>query len=178
MSVLYFVGAAVCIAAVILFIICALNESKVTGLYKALGVYGRLRAYLFIDLLFCGIGMILMLPVSVISSGSFSIEMLFMLVGGIVCILIAIVLYRTALSRCPIQLRGSLLKNMLVSGMGISLKIAVFIFPVVWTLVTPQFREAVDSHGNRVLIDATGTVYTFTGGRVGQMVDDNLYVKY
>ena len=178
MAALYFVGAAACFAVVILFIICALKESEVTGLHKALGVYGRLRAYLFIDLLFCGIGMIILLPVSVIGSSSFSKEMLFMPVGGIICILIAIVLYRTALSRCPIQLQDSLFKNMLISGMGVAMKIAVFIFPIVWTLVTPQFREAVDSHGNRVLIDSTGTVYSFGGGRVGEMVDDNRYVRY
>lgn len=178
MAFLYLAGAVVCIFIFLIFVVCAFKESNVTGLHKALGVYGRFRAYLFVDLLFCGVGMVLILPAVLITTGSFSLEMLAAPIGGIICIMISIVLYRTALSRCPIQLKDDLFKNMLISGFGVAMKMAVFIFPVVWQLATPRFREVIDSNGNKLLVDSTGTVYSYGGNRIGEMIDDNKYVKY
>ena len=76
------------------------------------------------------------------------------------------------------ELKDDLSKNMLISGFGVAMKLAVFIFPVVWQLATPRFREVVDSNGNKLLVDSTGTVYSYGGNRIGEMIDHNKYVKY
>ena len=76
------------------------------------------------------------------------------------------------------ELEDDLFKNMLISGFGVAMKMAVFIFPVVWQLATPRFREVVDSNGNKLLVDSTGTVYSYGGNRIGEMIDHNKYVKY
>lgn len=177
-TILLLAGTALCILGVILFVVCAIKESSVTGLHKALGVYGRFRAYLFVSLLYCGVGMILLFPFALMSTGSFSVNVLEQLLGGIICLITAIVLYRTALKKCPEQLKGSLFKNMVISGMGVAMKVAIFIIPFVWKLSTPQFRTVFDANGNRLMIDQTGTVYNFGGSRVGEMVDHNKYIRY
>ena len=76
------------------------------------------------------------------------------------------------------ELKDDLSKNMLISGFGVAMKLAVFIFPVVWQLATPRFREVIDSNGNKLLVDSTGTVYSYGGNRIGEMIDHNKYVKY
>ena len=112
----------VCIAGLLVHFICAALESRTTGLYYAWGVYGRIKAFFF---------------------GSQFIPFLHDLgdmtpaqqrISGLVIITLAILLYLTSLAKCPAHLRGRLFISMLVSGIGVTMKICLFFLPFIWDL--------------------------------------------
>lgn len=179
---IYMFLAALCIAGFVFFIVCAAKESDTTGLYKALNVYGRIRAYLYADLLLCGIGMMALIPViALFVNGSVTSIISYMamcFLFGAVLLAVAFFLYIDAKKRCPVQLKGSLAKDMLISGCGVGMKLAVFFIPIVWCLSTPHFIDATDEYGRHVYIASDGTVYSAYGDSVGVMVNHGEYIRY
>ncbi len=149
--------------AVVLVLVCAFVESKVTGINKAFGAYGRLRAYLFTDFLLLGIASIVtafVMEKPIMGTKTVSI------LGGLACIVIAVLIFIITLSKCPDMLKGKLFFNMLISGLGIAAKLAIFFIVAIWAL-----------HGPKVLVGGDGKtyyqyghdVYTPEGERVGNM---------
>ena len=144
----------------VLLIICAFREIKVTGTFKAFGVYGRLKAYLFIDMLAVGIASIVLAFMDKPMIGSKLVSIL----AGIGFLVIAVLIYLSTLAKCPDFLKGSLLISMLITGFGVTAKIAVFFVGAVWVLTGPQ--QITGSDGNTYLKHGSD-IYTMDGKRVG-----------
>lgn len=151
------------IVGVIIFIVCAIKESSTTGLYKFFGVYGRLKAYLFIDMVGAGIAMI----VSAFIPGlDLEYSPIMMVLIGVVCLAIGILIYITTALKCPAGLKSRLLISMIISGLGIAMKIVVFFLFFVWKIYGPQ--EMVTSSGETVYRIGSD-IYDASGNRLGHM---------
>lgn len=128
---------------VIFVIICvasAFMEGKTTGLYKYIGVYGRLRAYLLVDFIFAGCAMILraFIPGLAGAADNTLAGTAGSVLLGIALIALSVWLYLSARAKCPMQYQGKLLPSMLISGLGVTAKICVFFLPFVWELSVPR----------------------------------------
>ncbi len=149
--------------AVVLVIICAFAESKVTGVNQAFGAYGRIRAYLFTDFLLLGIASIVtafVMEKPIMGTKTVSI------LGGLACVAIAVVIFIVTLSKCPDMLKGKLFFSMLISGLGVAFKICIFFLVFVWKLSGPK---AVTADDGRVYYQYGGDLYTPDGQRVGNI---------
>lgn len=152
------------IAFLVLCVVCALKESKVTGTFKAFGVYGRIAAYfgLFAPL---GLGMFV---------ASFFVEDLAAqrwLMLGLAAF--GSLFYVFAYLKCPEFLKKKVIISMLISGFGLCVKLAFFFIAAVWTLTGPQ--QMVDDDGNTILVYG-GEVYTPSGEHIGTVsADGNSY---
>lgn len=144
------------IAFVIICVICAFKESKVTGLFKTFGVYGRITAYLG---MFCpmGIGVF----IASFFMDVFSIGESFLFLG---LAAFGAFFYWNAYRKCPAFLKKKCIPSMIVSGLGLAMKICLFFFSFVWDLVGPQ--EMQDEHGNPVYV-YNGDVYDSSGNKIG-----------
>lgn len=144
------------IAFLIICAICAVKESKVTGLYKAFGVYGRIAAYFaiycplgigafiasfFIDEIPKGQGFLLLIPASI---------------GAFLC--------WNAYRKCPGVLKKKCIPSMMISGLGVVVKIFLFFCGFVWKITGPQ--EMQDESGNTVYV-YNGDVYDGNGDKIG-----------
>ena len=161
-----------------LMVVCAFKESSTTGLYKAFGVYGRIRAYLFIDFVFAGIAMIFAVLAMPFGGENLGItNTILYLVGGVVLLVLGAGIYLMTYARCPDMLKGKLLISMLISGWGVAMKVAVFFIGFVWAIAGPQ--EFVDTSGRTVYV-YDGDVYTGDGTKVGVVDpnDRNRYISY
>lgn len=165
----------VCIAGLLVHFICAALESRTTGLYYAWGVYGRIKAFFFYDFVVAGLMLI----------GSQFIPFLHDLgdmtpaqqrISGLVIITLAILLYLTSLAKCPAHLRGRLFISMLVSGIGVTMKICLFFLPFIWDLTMP-FTKMQDGNGNIVYVTDDGSVYD-GHQKIGHMTENNRYIRY
>ena len=156
---------------VALIIFCMIRESRVTGLYKAYGVYGRILAYLFVDGVTVALSSILMI-VTGKGMDSFG-AMLGIMVFGVA---LAAATYMRASRRCPDTLKKNLIQSMLISGLGVTGKIVFFFVGSLWKLITP--REMVDEDGNTVYVDGNN-VYDGSGWTIGHIDPDNprRYIK-
>ncbi len=152
--------------AVLAFMVyCAFKESKVTGVYKAFGVYGRIYAYItmtgMIGGTFALIGMLI---------GLFQAENieLWAVIGEVITVValtaLGYYMYSVAKRKCPEFLRKKLFISMLITALGVGVKISVFFIGAVWEITKP--REVVDSHGNRLYV-FNGEVYAPNGDHVG-----------
>ena len=166
----------VCIAGLLVHFICAALESRTTGLYYAWGVYGRIKAFFFYDFVVAGLMLI----------GSQFIPFLHDLgdmtpaqqrISGLVIITLAILLYLTSLAKCPAHLRGRLFISMLVSGIGVTMKICLFFLPFIWDLTMPSFTKMQDGNGNIVYVTDDGSVYD-GHQKIGHMTENNRYIRY
>lgn len=166
----------VCVVGLLIHFICAGLESRTTGLYYAWGVYGRIKAFFFYDFVVSGLMLI----------GSQFIPFLHDLgdmtpsqqrISGLVIITLAILIYVTSLAKCPAHLRGGLFISLIVSGIGITMKICLFFLPFIWDLAMPSFTKMRDENGNIVYVTDDGSVYD--GHRqIGHMTENNRYVRY
>ena len=166
----------VSVAGLLVHFICAGLESRTTGLYYAWGVYGRIKAFFFYDFVVSGLMLI----------GSQFIPFLHDLgdmtpsqqrISGLVIITLAILIYVTSLAKCPAHLRGGLFISMIISGIGVTMKICLFFLPFVWDLAMPSFTKMRDDKGNIVYVTDDGSVYD--GHRqIGHMTENNRYVRY
>ncbi len=149
----------------ILGIICAFKESKTTGLFKAFGVYGRVSAYL------C-----LCLPVGVAATVACIIRGEFAsALGALIVAAISAFCWWNIYRKCPDFLKSRLFISILISGLGITFKIAVFFIGAVWTLMSPT--EVVGENGEILYIDGT-KVYNANGEYVGEAsADRKSYIK-
>lgn len=120
--------------------VCAFKESKITGLYKANGVYGRLKAYLALDFVMAGIMMFITpwLPVSGMETEGVGIgqKLLYSLLG-LVILAVGLLLYILSYKKCPESLKKKCIPSMIVSGFGVAIKICLFFLPFVWKLSMP-----------------------------------------
>ncbi len=163
----------VAIAVLIFLIIVAKKESEVTGTYKAFGVYGRIKAYLFCDFIFAGIAMFITGIATVFAEGE-AVALLYSLLG-VGLFALGILIYKTTAKKCPDFLKKKLLKSMLISGWGVAIKLCVFFFTAIWAILGPQ--EVVDSDGRKLML-YDGKVYTQNGEYVGEASDDGKsYIK-
>lgn len=164
-------------------IFCAVRESRTTGLYKELGVYGRFKAYLFADCIVAAIGIpvigiIFELTGSSSDSGSSSgigsgsLGSLFMYILYTVfmvalAVVLALLIYRTTLKKCPNFLQDRLFLDMFISGFGCAMKVSIFFMIFVWKLEAP--REFKASNGLTYYIGDDGEVWNEGGTTVGYL---------
>jgi len=144
-----------------------MKESKVTGLYKTFGVYGRIAAYFG---LFCPIGLVMFVV-------SFFVEELTIVEGLTFLAMAALggLIYWNAYRKCPGFLKKKCIPSMMLSGFGVCIKICVFFLGFVWALVGPQ--EMQDADGNAVYLYG-GEVYDGAGNHLGTAsADRQSYVK-
>lgn len=153
-------------------VVCATKESKLTGTYKALNVYGRLTAYLALDFLMVGI-MGILSPILAI----FDVQFVdggpivgFLL--GAVMLALAVLLYFRAYQKCPDFMKKKCIPSMIVSGLGVAIKICIFFLGFVWKLTGPQ--TMVTDNGEEVYVFSDGTVYG--SGKTGKVVNGNTVV--
>ncbi|HIQ59257.1 MAG TPA: hypothetical protein IAB22_07370 [Candidatus Merdivicinus intestinavium] len=146
---------------------CALKESKVTGLYRTFGVYGRFAAYMS---LFCPIGVVMFIA-SFFTEGTGWAQR-----GGFLAMAaFGALFYLNALRKCPGFLKVKCIPAMLISGLGLCVKIFVFFIGGVWKLTGP--KEVLGADG-QVLYLYNHQVYTAGGELVGDAAPDGQsYVK-
>ncbi|MGM9637360.1 MAG: hypothetical protein ACI3YK_05170 [Eubacteriales bacterium] len=156
----------------IVSIFCAVKESKVTGLYKAFGVYGRVYAYFALSFI-VGIVAFFVSVIACIVSGEFSgilYSFFYLIIGAI-----GVYLYWRAYRKCPDFLKKKLIPSMILSGLGVGLKVCLFFIGAVWKMFGPQ--EVVDSDGKTLLV-YDGYVYDTSGNRIGvASADRQSYIK-
>lgn len=129
--------------------VCAFKESRITGTYKAAGVYGRIKAYLALDLTAAGV-------IATLGgiAGLFTKEgraqgvgsLLGYIVLGAVLLALGVLIYMRAYAKCPPALKKKCISSMILSGLGVSIKVAVFFIPAVWALSTADVSSG-DSGG-------------------------------
>ncbi len=118
-------------------IVCAAKESRLTGTYKAAGVYGRIKAYLALDFTFAGAAMFIMGFASLFSAEGRAQgigSLLGFMVFGLVLAALGVFLYAAAYHKCPRRLKKKCIPSMIMSGLGITIKIVLFFIPAVWAL--------------------------------------------
>ena len=150
----------------ILVFICASKETKVTSLYKAFGVYGRISAYITASLLLGSIVGFLQTISSVISNlgeigfgkilGSLAVYLLLFGLG--------ILMYMRIAAKCPDGLRKKLLISIFITAFGVSAKICLFFIGSVWKIIEPQ---TVTGPNGESLIIFDGEVYDRNFNHVG-----------
>lgn len=154
----------------ILCVICAFKESKVTGTYKALGVYGRVKAYLALDFTFAGLAMAVMGIVSLVSGEIGAAGALGSMAFGLVLAVLGVWIYYSTWHKCPEVLKSRYIISMLITGLGVSLKVSIFFLGFVWKLVGPT--EVTDENGNTLYV-IDGNVYDGGGTKVGVVTENN-----
>lgn len=161
---------------VVLIIICAFKESKVTSVYKTFKVYGRVYAYLTTTFLLMPVMALVGIVISIVISASegasdyvISSLMGFIVMGVVGCV-VGIVLYKRAKSKCPVFLRKKLLTSILTTGLGVGVKICLFFLPFVWSLTAP--KEVTLGNGRRGFIHGN-EVYDKDGNHIGTVAGPN-----
>ena len=176
--------AVLAIAFVVVSIVCAVKESKVTGLYKTFGVYGRFKAYIALDFVGGGLATFLIAIISLVnpSIGFFTsaVDAFVFIALGVVLFLIGVLIYWRTWSKCPEMLKSRCVISMIITGLGVAMKLCVFFFVAVWKVAGP--KEIVTSHGVKGFV-YKGEVYDEAGNHigvvsdVGQMTADREYAK-
>lgn len=123
-------------------LICAVKESSVTSVYKSNNVYGRFSAYIALDLSLFGLFAIIGFLIPILRRNMFGNSPTIIIIG-IICLAIGALLYLRALKKCPTALKSKCVGSMIVTGLGVSMKIAVFFVPAVWKLTGSQSTYAV-----------------------------------
>jgi hypothetical protein len=117
-----------CIIFLVLCVIAAFKESKITGKYKALGIYGRLKAYLAFAFTGSGISSIVAPFIVGNQAEQGSIPL------GLVLLAIGILIYVLTFLKTPAEYKKTVIPCMIVTALGVSLKLALFYLPFVWKL--------------------------------------------
>ena len=143
-------------------IFAAFRESKVTAIYKTLNIYTRLSAYLALDFTMAGLFLYIasaFLPLfsdtSVNALSSFP-----GIIGGALLFGAGLVLYVRAYRRCPDSLKKKLIPSMIITGLGVSMKICLFFLPSIWHLTTGQETIYVP---HKMRHTSTGELFTLIG---------------
>ena len=159
------------IAFLVLCVVCAAMEAKVTGLYKTFGVYGRISAYFA---LFGPMGIIAFIATTVMSiagvENMFPGNLIYLVLAAFGCLF-----YWNAYRKCPDFLKKKCIISMMISGFGLAVKIAFFFIGAIWKLTGP--KEMVDENGETVYV-VSGQVYSGDGSYLGDVNSDgNSYTK-
>lgn len=140
-------------------LVCAFRESRVIGTYKVLHVFGRFKAYMALACTFGGLAAIVSGFVDLANGG-------IMYAGlGLVCLAIGVLLYWSSYRKCPDFLKKKCILDMIVVGLGLSFKIALFFIAAVWSMYTPDTATTTD--GQEVYIFKDGTAYDPVSGKTG-----------
>jgi len=154
------------IAFLVICVVCAAKESKVTGTFKAFRVYGRIAAYFG---LFAPMGLIMFIASFFVPELAEQRWMMLILAA------FGAIFYVVAFLKCPDFLKKKLIPCMMLSGFGLCVKICIFFIGAVWKLTGPQ--EMVDSDGNTVYV-ISGEVYDGGGNHLGTAnADGTSYAK-
>jgi len=143
------------IAFLVICAICAIRESKVTGTFKTFGVYGRVAAYLG---LFAPIGL------GMFVAGLFAPDLAEQRWVCLIVGLFGVLVYAITYLKCPAFLKHKVIPCMLLSGLGVCIKICLFFIGAVWKLSGPH--ELHDTDGNTVYVYG-GEVYNKHGKHIG-----------
>lgn len=150
-----------------LIIICFTKESKVTGLYKTFGVYGRFSAYITLCFMLAPVALIAgVISMAVTGEAVNALEIVLAVALGVV----GAILYMRIRKKCPDFLRKRLFISLLISGFGVAAKICLFFLGFVWKLSGPQ--SVVLGNGQEGFT-YDGEVYTADGTHVGSMTGYN-----
>ena len=168
-------------AFLILCIIAAFKESKLTGIYKTLEIFGRAKAYLALDFTLCGLGLTGFSIVTLFGAdwSAEGASLLILPLVGIAIGAIGVLLYISALKKAPKALRKRVIIDMILVGLGVSMKMTLFFFSAVWEIVKPEVY--VDAQGNSYYVYIDGNVYDSANGCYGTLETDsngNTYVKH
>lgn len=126
---------------VVLCLICAFKESSVTATFKANKVYGRLSAYLALD--FTIVGILALVSVFVPALGEYTgMNGLSGIGMGAVLLALGILIYVHAYIKCPDHLKKKCIPSMIVTAMGVTMKICVFFLPFVWKMSLPDVSDS------------------------------------
>lgn len=157
-----------------LVIFCFAKESKVTGLYKTFGVYGRFSAYISICFLIAPVALIVGSIITLVTAGEAETANTMALVGeigfAVVLEAIGVLLYLRMRRKCPPFLRKRLFISLVISGFGVAAKVCLFFLGFVWKLSGPQ--SVVLGNGQQGYT-YNGEVYTADGTHVGSMTGSN-----
>lgn len=157
------------IVLLILMIICAFRESKLTGLYRGLGIFGRIKAYLVAD---GAVGLIASVVYLVLLRSIIVVPMI------LISLVLLLVPYRLSLKKCPKEISPSaLLRDMIIVGLGVGCKLAFFFLAFLWKVDNSLYdnytnkygygRKIVTYTGEGLYIGADHRVYDESGREVG-----------
>ena len=161
----------------VLILICAKKESKVTSVYMHYNVYTRFTAYITISLILAGISSMLGGLLAILIFGSEGVFKTILMVVwclglGLVISGIGVRLYKGIAKNCPAPLKKKLFKSMVITAFGVGIKICVFFLGFVWTLVQP--KEVVGPNGETLYV-FNGEVYDKDGNPVGTLTGNNTF---
>lgn len=145
--------------------ICAFKESKYTGFFRTIGVYGRIAAYF--STLF-PLGIIMFIVSFFVKDFAMGAERWSLLIAAA----IGAAVIAWSYFKCPAPYKKRLIPCMLVSGLGVALKVAFFFLVFVWKLTAPEVAQLED--GTTVCIDPwNGDVIDPSTGRTGHRDPSN-----
>lgn len=163
------------IACLVSFAYCAFKESEITAKYQTFGVYGRFKAYLFLDM--AAAGVVFILGAFIFPILQSKIDMLVWFVFGAICVAIAFYIFHSAKSKCPEgPLRDKFLISMVITGVGVAVKIILFFVSTIWDVIGPKIM--VNEDGKTIYVFNDGDVYDGAGNIIGKMTGSNEYIEF
>lgn len=153
----------------ILIIICFTKESKVTGLYKAFGVYGRFSAYITAAFLVGGLAQLvfgLIMPFIDSSESLTASGIALLLLQFVIFFGIGLFMYGRIRRKCPDFLRRKLFVSLLITAFGVAAKICLFFLGFIWKVTGP--KDVTLENGQHGYV-YNGEVYLSNGTHVGSV---------
>lgn len=146
--------------------------------YKTFNVFGKFKAYLFVNFIELAIVAVIVLIGSLFSKNPVdSSNVPFFILMIPLGIAIAMWAYKSAKSDCPDgPLKDDLAKNMFMTGAGYSMRRVLFFMTFIAEELTKP-KHAVDSQGREIYIFYDDNVYDKYGHFVGKKTDEGKYVR-
>lgn len=170
---------ALIIALAVVLVYCGIKESGVTGVYTALGVYTRRKAYWFWAFPFTGVVAIVYGISAIVQQEGGALIPLVCFGMAALFFLISYLMLRSVYKKCPEGLKKRVLLDMTVSGIGVSAKIAIIALPLIihslWSIIweVNKPRYVIDSDGRRLMVVGGDEVFDEQGSmRVGTLRGD------
>jgi hypothetical protein len=167
------------VALFVINIYCGIKESKVTGVYVALGVYTRRKAYWFWVFPFTGIVAIVYGIDAIVENKGGALIPLVCFGLAALFILISYLILRSVYKKCPNGLKKRVLLDMTVSGIGVAAKIGIIVFPliihslwsIIWEINKPRY--VLDENNRKLMVVGGDEVYDEQGSmRIGTLRGD------
>ena len=192
------VGVAVIGAAVL----CAKKEKELSGFYKAINVCGRVWAFLTGNFLVTGVGSAIAVPILVVlmisgkeeqvaalmgmegSAGEPFMVMLTFVICAVICLALGLLMYKSALKKCPDQLKKGFLKDIMIIYFGLIFRLSfffmIFIYGMMWwqsrkTEYTVNGKKAYTYGNDDTLYDEYGNVVGRKSGSDQAVMTDSRY---
>ncbi len=158
----------VAVVALVLLAICWFKESQITGTFKVLKTYGRITAYLALDFTVVGIVFLISPILAKFDIQPLEAPLFASILLGLVLLAAGIFLYFRAYTKCPDFMKKKCIPCMIISGLGVAVKISLFFLVFAWKLVEP--KTMVTDTGEEVYMFSDGTVYG--NGKIGKVTED------